>query len=113
MKLQNIRRAPMITIILLTLFILSTLILYGCETEKYFTTVMRMNPNGTVEQWKTCDTVTWAGDGSVEFKPMRLSHSIRITGNMTVFKTKVIVETKEEKQSETEPEKEVEVSNDK
>ena len=68
----------------------------GCESDPSVTTIIRINPDGTTEQWQTCKYVAWNGDGSIKFVPMKLSHEIRITGNLTVFSTKVIVETKKE-----------------
>lgn len=74
----------------------------GCATEKSYTTIIRMNPDGTSEQWETCNTISWDG-GFITFKPMSLDHEIRITGSLTVFKTKVVAnsEIKQEKEKTT------------
>ena len=88
--------------LLTILLILSALFLVCgcCDTNKTYTNIIRMNPDGTKEEWKTCSTVTWNSDGSITFIPLKLSHTIRITGSLTVYETVVIVktETTEEKE---------------
>lgn len=81
----------------------SEILLCGCVPEKSYTTIIRMNPDGTSEQWKTCGIVTWDSGGFISFKPIRLDHEIRITGSLTVFKTKVVAnsEIKQEKEKTT------------
>lgn len=84
-----------IVLVLSALFLIS-----GCDTSKTYTTVMRMNPDGTQEEWKTCSGVTWNSGGSITFTPLKLSHTIRITGALTVYETVVVIktETTEEKE---------------
>lgn len=90
-----------LVMVLTILLILSALFLVcGCDTNETYTTVIRMNPDGTKEEWKTCSVVTWNSDGSITFTPLKLSHTIRITGSLTVYETVVVVktETTEEKE---------------
>lgn len=92
-----------LVMVLTILLILSALFLVcGCETNKTYTTIIRINPNGVIEEWKTCSSVTWNSDGSITFIPLKLAHTIRITGSLTVYETLVIVKTKttEEKEKE-------------
>jgi len=77
-----------------------TLVFCGCEIEKSYTTIIRINPDGSVEEWKTCSKVTWNGDGSITFAPLKLSHSIRITGCLTVYETIVVIKTKTTEEEE-------------
>lgn len=88
--------------VLILLFItLVLLIICGCETEESYTTIIRMNPDGSTEEWKTCSGVTWGEGGLITFTPLELSHTLQITGALTVYKTIVIVAKDEE-----EPDKE-------
>lgn len=93
-------------IVILMVFFISLSLLVGCKKEASYITVIRNNPNGTVEQWKTnSNGVTWNGDGSVTLKPLNLSHKIRIIGCLTVFSTKIVVDQiteKEVKKSDSE-----------
>ena len=85
--------SKMLVMVLTIVLVLSALFLVsGCETKETYTTIIRMNPNGGIEEWKTCSGVTWNNDSSITFIPLKLSHSIRITGNLTVYETVVIVE---------------------
>lgn len=79
--------------LLLLVLLIICLIISGCETNKTYTTIIRINPNGVTEEWKTCSSVTWNSDGSITFTPLKLSHTIRITGHLTVYETVVIVKT--------------------
>lgn len=79
------------TVILIIFFI--TLLLIGCKKEASYLTIIRINPNGTIEQWKTnSNGITWHNDGSITLKPINLSHTIRITGCLTMFSTKIVVD---------------------
>ena len=96
-------------IVTLITFFIILFMLIGCEKGASYQTITRNNPNGIIEQWITKGNgVTWNADGSITFKPTNLSHSIRITGCLTVFSTKIVVDqtTDEEvKKSESENEK--------
>lgn len=80
-----------------TTFIITLIVFFitivGCKKETSYQTIIRNNPNGTIERWITkSNGVTWNADGSITFKPTNLSHAIRITGCLTTFSTKIVVD---------------------
>lgn len=81
-------------IVTLMVFFITLFMLTGCTwKEASYQTIIRNNPNGTIEQWKTKGNgITWNADGSITFTPFSLLHSIRITGCLTVFSTKIVVD---------------------
>lgn len=91
--------------ITLIVFFVTLFVLIGCKKENSYLTIIRNNPNGTIERWKTgSNGVTWNNDSSITFTPFSLLHKIRITGCLTVFSTKIVVDQttdKEEKKSDS------------
>lgn len=87
------RISKFIAVLSVLLIIVALVPICGCDTTKMYTTVIRMNPDGVKEEWKTCSGITWNSDGSITFIPLKLSHTIRITGSLTVYETIVVVKT--------------------
>ena len=92
--------------IFIVILIIFFMVLVGCKKEASYQTIIRNNPNSTIERWITkSNGITWHADGSITFKPTNLSHTIRITGCLTVFSTKIVVDQttdEEEKKSDEE-----------
>ena len=79
--------------VILIVFFITLFMLIGCKKEASYLTIIRNNPNGTIEQWKTSSKgVTWNSGGSITFTPFSLSHEISITGCLTVFSTKIVID---------------------
>ena len=77
----------------LIIFFITLFMLIGCKKETSYLTIIRNNPDGTIEQWKTGNKgITWNSGGSITFTPFSLSHEIHITGCLTVFPTKIVVD---------------------
>ena len=80
-------------IVTLMVFFITLFTLIGCKEKDSYQTIIRNNPNGTIEQWKTKGNgITWNADGSITFTPFSLLHKIRITGCLTVFSTKIVAD---------------------